>query len=83
VSKPSQVELVALAGDCLYYPTPPVLGGGQKVTEWLEAIAAMEEKRGATERAREAREIAEWLGRLGRWMHRENYEPAPLPGRAA
>ena len=55
-------------GDHYRCPAPPKLGGGIKPTEWLLSIAAMDEKKGATARAREARGIALWLTRLGRWM---------------
>jgi hypothetical protein len=70
---------VHLEGDCLYFPAPPKLSGGLLVTAWLRQMAETEEKRGATRRAQEAREIADWLDRLRVWLKRENYEAAPVP----
>jgi hypothetical protein len=64
-------------GDFIRCPAPPLLGGGQLPSEWLLGIAAIDDKKKAHARAREARAIAAWLGRLGMWLRDQAYEVPP------
>lgn len=67
---------LAVTGDLSHYPAPPELGGALTVTQWLRSMAEADDKKKAHARAREARAIADWLTRLGRWLHWQAFEPA-------
>lgn len=57
-----------MTGLPLGFPPPPKLSADGKVRPLLHFVADMEDKRGATCRARELRAVASWIGEIADWL---------------